>query len=158
MAEMKVISSAFGANQTIPQVHTCEGADQSPPLRWEGAPAKTRTFAIICDDPDAPAGTWVHWVLFNLPAAVTQLSANVAKTESVAAWQGARQGCNDFKKIGYGGPCPPRGHGPHRYFFKVFALDAPLELAAGATKRQLEQAMEGHILARSELVGTYERR
>src|SRR5438034_9004555 len=127
----------------------------SPPLSWSGAPAGTRSFALIVDDPDAPAGSWVHWVLYNLPADVSELPENIAKVESLDL-DGARQGRNDFRRPGYGGPCPPPGPA-HRYFFKLYALDAPLKLTAGAQKRDVEAAMEGQVLATAQLMGTYAR-
>lgn len=127
----------------------------SPPLEWRGIPDGTRQLALICDDPDAPAGTWVHWVLYGLDAASTQLPEGVPAQGTLQG--GARQGTNDFKKIGYGGPCPPRGR-PHRYFFKLYALDAEVALAPGARKAELERAVRGHILAQGELMGTYQRR
>jgi hypothetical protein len=152
--DMKIESSAFAPGQPIPQKYTCEGTDVSPAFRWSGAPAGTKTFALIADDPDAPARTWVHWVLFNLPAATQLLPEAVPKTESAA---GGVQGRNDFGKIGYGGPCPPPGH-PHRYFFKLYALDSELLLTSSATKKDVDGAMQGHVLAQAELMGTYQRR
>jgi Raf kinase inhibitor-like YbhB/YbcL family protein len=153
---MKLISPSFQHQQPIPAKHTCEGADASPALEWEGAPAGTKSFALICDDPDAPGRTWVHWVIYNIPAGTTGLPEGAAKSDTVAG--GARQGVNDFGKVGYGGPCPPRGHGKHRYFFKLYALKSELDLKPRATKAQLEAAMKGQILAQAELVGTYERK
>jgi Raf kinase inhibitor-like YbhB/YbcL family protein len=148
-------SSAFGGGAEIPKKHTCEGPDVSPALAWSDPPEKTRGFALICDDPDAPAGTWVHWVLYDLPAAARGLPEGVPRSDRLES--GARQGTNDFGRIGYGGPCPPRGHGFHRYFFKLYALDAPSGLAPGATKAELERAMKGHVLAHAELMGRYQR-
>ncbi len=153
---MKLTSPSFQHQQPIPAKHTGEGADVSPALKWEGAPSATKSFALICDDPDAPGGTWVHWVIYNIPAGTTELPEGVAKSDTVLG--GARQGVNDFGRVGYGGPMPPRGHGKHRYFFKLYALKSALELPARATKAQLEAAMKGQILAQAELVGTYERR
>ena len=150
-------STAFASGGPIPTGHTCDGADGSPPLSWAGAPDGTVAFALIVDDPDAPAGTWVHWVLYDLPHTVTSLPADVAKTEHPPRLGGARQGRNDFRKIGYGGPCPPKGPA-HHYHFKLYALDDVLGLPAGASKRDVERAMEGHLLAAAELVGTYARR
>jgi Raf kinase inhibitor-like YbhB/YbcL family protein len=155
-AQMKLTSPSFEDHQPIPKQHTGEGADASPALKWEGAPSSTKSFALICDDPDAPGRTWVHWVIYNIPAGTTELPEGVAKSDTVAG--GARQGVNDFGKVGYNGPMPPRGHGKHRYFFKLYALKSMLELPARATKAQLEAAMKGQILAQAELVGTYERR
>ena len=148
-------SSAFGDGSAIPVTHTCDGVDASPPLAWSGAPAGTRSFALIADDPDAPAGSWVHWVVYNVPAAVSELPENVAKVESLDLG-GARQGRNDFRRPGYGGPCPPPGPA-HRYFFTLYALDAPLTLKAGAQRKDVETATEGHVLGRAQLMGTYAR-
>ena len=148
-------SAAFQDGAGIPVKYTCDGVDVSPPLSWSGAPAGTGSFALIVDDPDAPAGTWVHWVLYNLPAAVSELPENIAKVESLDL-DGARQGRNDFRRPGYGGPCPPPGPA-HRYLFKLYALAAPLTLKAGAQKRDVEAAMEGHVLATARLMGTYGR-
>jgi Raf kinase inhibitor-like YbhB/YbcL family protein len=147
-------SSAFQEGEAIPKVHTGDGADTTPALQWTEPPAGTKTLALICDDPDAPRGTWVHWVLFNLPAGPRELPAGVPTRETLD--NGARQGKNDFGKIGYGGPAPPRGK-PHRYFFKLYALDATLNLSAGASKAQLLDAMKGHALAEGQLMGTYKR-
>lgn len=150
---IKVTSSAFAEGGMIPKQYTCDGKDVSPPLAWDGVPATAKTIAIICDDPDAPMGTWVHWVLFNLPASTKELTENVP-TKKVLP-NGAKQGTNDFGRIGYGGPCPPGG--THRYYFKVYALDCELKLDAGATKAQLLKAMEGHVLAEGQLMGKYKR-
>jgi len=149
-------SPAFKEGATIPGKYTCDGADVSPSLSWSGAPPGTVTFALIADDPDAPAGTWVHWVLYDLPAATTQLAENVEKSDAPASLGGARQGRTDFRRPGYGGPCPPPGPA-HRYFFKLYALDAPLKLQAGATQRDVEAAMQGHVLGTAQLMGTYAR-
>lgn len=149
-------TTAFTAGGGIPTKYTCDGADVSPALAWSGAPPGTAAFALIADDPDAPAGTWVHWVLFNLPGTLTGLPEGVAKTDAPAEAGGALQGRNDFRRIGYGGPCPPPGK-PHRYFFKLYALGAALPLKAGATKQDVERAMRGHVLAESSLMGTYAR-
>ncbi len=148
-------STAFKDGATIPGKHTCDGVDVSPPLAWSGTPAGTRSVALIADDPDAPGGTWVHWVLYNLPAEVSELPENIAKVESLDLG-GARQGRNDFRRPGYGGPCPPPGPA-HRYFFKLYALDTRLELKAGAQKKDVEAAMEGHVLGSAQLMGTYAR-
>lgn len=152
---LELTSPAFAAGAPIPRQYTCDGANASPPLEWRGVPDGTRQLALICDDPDAPAGTWVHWVLYGLDASTTQLPEGVPTQGTLQG--GARQGANDFKKTGYGGPCPPRGK-PHRYFFKLYALDAELALVPGARKADLERAMRGHILAQGELMGTYQRR
>ena len=151
---LQITSAAFSAGETIPKKFTCDGPDVSPKLTWNEPPAKTQSFTLIMDDPDAPVGTWVHWVLFDLPADTKELSEGVAKQDQLS--NGARQGRNDFGKIGYGGPCPPQGK-PHRYFFKLYALDSKLNLKAGATKADVERAMKGHILAQAELMGRYGR-
>jgi Raf kinase inhibitor-like YbhB/YbcL family protein len=151
---LKLTSSAFEPGATIPKKFTCDGPDVSPALAWTEPPPGTQSFALICDDPDAPVGTWVHWVLFDVPASTRSLPEDVAKTDELPG--GARQGRNDFRKIGYGGPCPPRGPA-HRYFFKLYALDAKLALKSGATKADIERAMAGHVLAQTELMGRYAR-
>jgi len=148
-------STAFRDGAAIPVKHTCDGLDVSPPLAWSGAPAGTRSFALIADDPDAPAGSWVHWVVYNLPAAVAELPENVAKVEALDLG-GARQGRNDFRRPGYGGPCPPPGPA-HRYFFTLYALDTPLTLKAGAQRKDVETAMEGHVLGSAQLMAKYAR-
>ena len=150
-------SSSFGPNGRIPAKHTCEGGDVSPPLAWSDVPAETKSFALVVDDPDAPDPkaprmTWVHWVLYNLPASANQLPEGVA---AAALPAGTHQGLNDWKRTGYGGPCPPIGR--HRYFHKLYALDAVLSDLGAATKTQVEQAMKGHVLATAELIGTYEK-
>jgi Raf kinase inhibitor-like YbhB/YbcL family protein len=152
-SEMKLTSAAFKEGQPIPPPYTCDGVNVSPPLEWTGVPSSAKTLAIICDDPDAPSGNWVHWVLYNLPAANLGLIENVPTTAQVKG--GGLQGTNDFRKIGYGGPCPPSG--THRYFFKLYALDGELPLKAGATKSELLKAMEGHIAGQTQLMGTYHR-
>ena len=151
--EMKLESSAFEEGQAIPKQYTCDGVNVSPPLEWRGVPKNAKTLAIICDDPDAPAGTWVHWVLYNLPAGDMGLIENAPRTEKLTG--GGLQGKNDFGKSGYGGPCPPSG--THRYFFKLYALDAELDLKPGAMKSDLLKAMEGHVVAQGQLMGTYRR-
>jgi Raf kinase inhibitor-like YbhB/YbcL family protein len=160
MAEFKLSSPGFRHNQPIPAKFTCEGQDVSPSLKWEGAPAGTKSFALICDDPDAQsvAGfVWVHWVIWGIPATAMGLPENVAKTESVPALGGAMQGENSWPRPGYNGPCPPPGHGVHHYHFKLYALDMEPSLKPRATKHQLEEAVRGHVLAMAELVGTYQR-
>jgi len=150
-----VISSlSFSNGGKIPTKFTCDGTDVSPELTWNTPPAGTLSLALIADDPDAPVGTWTHWVLFNLPAHTTALPEGVTRVDEVPS--GGRQGRNDFRRIGYGGPCPPPGK-PHRYFLKLYALDKMLSLKAGASKQDAEQAMQGHILAKAELMGTYQR-
>jgi Raf kinase inhibitor-like YbhB/YbcL family protein len=151
---MKLQSSAFTEGQPIPQKHTCQDSDVSPALAWSDAPANTKAFALITDDPDAPVGTWVHWVFYNLPAQTNALPEAVPRTEQA---HGGIQGTNDFKKIGYGGPCPPAGKA-HRYFFKLYALDSVLNLKTGAGKADVEKAMQGHVVAHAELMGTYQRK
>lgn len=141
-------SAAFAEGAPIPREHTCDGNDTAPPLAWSGAPAGVLTFALIADDPDAPGGVWVHWVLFNLPGTAAALPESLAEGE---------QGRNDFKRTGYGGPCPPPGK-PHRYVFKLHALDTALTLKPGATKTDVERAMQGHILGTAQLIGVYARR
>lgn len=153
--KFQLSSPSFVEGQAIPTRHTCDGPDVSPPLAWSTPPAATRCFALLCDDPDAPMGTWVHWVMFNIPAGATSLAENVAKTGELP--DGSRQGVNSFRRVGYGGPCPP--HGPaHRYYFKLFALSEPLDLPAGCTARDLERAMGGRVLASAQLMGRYGRR
>ena len=147
-------SPAFEPGAEIPKKHTCKAADVSPALEWSGAPAKTASFALIMDDPDAPAGTWVHWVLWNLPAGLHSLPEGVAKNDQLS--DGSRQGRNDFQKAGYNGPCPPPGK-THRYFFRLYALDRKLDLAPGASRSQLDDAMKGHIVERAEYMGTFRR-
>ncbi len=151
---LQISSAAFSAGETIPKKFTCDGPDVSPQMKWNDPPANAQSIALIMDDPDAPAGTWVHWMLYDLPASTRELSEGVAKQEQLPS--GARQGRNDFGKIGYGGPCPPPGK-PHRYFFKLYALDTKLGSKAGATKADVERAMKGHILAQAELIGKYGR-
>ncbi|MFZ0033748.1 MAG: YbhB/YbcL family Raf kinase inhibitor-like protein [Sedimentisphaerales bacterium] len=151
--EIKVTSSAFAEGGLIPAKYTCDGSDISPPLQWEDVPKETKSIALISDDPDAPMGTWVHWVIFGLPAETRELKENIPPDKTLP--NGAKQGLTDFGRIGYGGPCPPSG--THRYFFKIYALDTKLDLAAGATKSQLLKAMEGHILGQGQLIGKYKR-
>jgi Raf kinase inhibitor-like YbhB/YbcL family protein len=149
-----ISSSDFQNGGDIPKKFTCDGADSSPELSWTEPPADTQSLALIADDPDAPGGTFTHWVLFNLPTGTRNLTSNVSKIDELP--NGARQGRNGFRKIGYGGPCPPPGK-PHRYYFKLYALDKPLDLKPGASKEEQEKAMEGHILAKAEIVGKYGR-
>jgi Raf kinase inhibitor-like YbhB/YbcL family protein len=151
--DIKITSPAFDEGGMIPRQFTCDGKDISPPLAWTGVPEGAKTIALISDDPDAPMGTWVHWVLFNLPATEKALPEAVPPDKELK--NGAKQGRNDFRRIGYGGPCPPGG--THRYFFKLYALNAVLNLPAGATKAELLKAMEGHILAQGQLMGKYRR-
>jgi hypothetical protein len=149
----ELTSSAFAPGEPIPRRYTCDGEDISPPLGWGEPPAGTQSFALMCDDPDAPAGTWVHWVLYDLPAGARGLPEAVPPDAELA--DGGRHGENSWGRLGYGGPCPPSG--THRYFFRLYALDTALGLGAGASKEQLLQAMEGHVLAQAELMGTYTR-
>jgi Raf kinase inhibitor-like YbhB/YbcL family protein len=153
--KFKVTSSAFTEPLRIPVKYTCDGENMSPPLKWSGVRQDAKSIALISDDPDAPVTTWVHWVLYGLPPDVTELAEGVPTTDVLAS--GARQGINDFKQVGYGGPCPSPGS-PHRYFFKVYALDTEVGLDAGATKSDLLRAMKGHILAEGQLMGTYQRK
>ena len=150
----QITTSAFSSGGTIPKKYTCDGPDVSPPLGWKDAPAGAQTFALIADDPDAPAGTWVHWVIYNIPSSAKELKEGVQKIEQLP--DGSLQGRNDFRKIGYGGPCPPPGK-PHRYFFKLYALGTKLNLKPGATKAEVENAIKGHTLAQAELMGKYGR-
>jgi len=149
-----ITSSAFQANGMIPSKYTCDGEDVSPTLAWQGAPAGTKSFALISDDPDAPGKTWVHWVLYNVPASTTGLPEGVPADAALA--DGSRQGTTDFGRVGYGGPCPPSG--VHRYYFKLYALDTTLSFPKPPTKAQLLDAMNGHILAETQLLGRYQRR
>lgn len=151
---MRLASAAFTEGGTIPARYTGDGEDVSPPLAWSDAPAGTKSFALICDDPDAPRGTWVHWVVFSIPANVNSLGEDVPADKTLA--NGARHGITDFRKLGYGGPAPPSG--THRYYFKLYALDTMLDLQPGATKGQLLDAMKGHILAEAQLMGKYARK
>jgi Raf kinase inhibitor-like YbhB/YbcL family protein len=152
---MQLTSTAFTEGGAIPATYTCDGKNVSPPLQWSGVPAGAKSLALIADDPDAPAGTWVHWVLYDLPATAAELSEDVPKSQYVPA--GAKQGLNDFRHLGYGGPCPPPGK-PHRYFFKLYALDTTLDLKPGATKQDVERAIDKHVLAQAQLMGTYKRK
>jgi Raf kinase inhibitor-like YbhB/YbcL family protein len=155
---LTLTSSAFKANTTIPKEFTGDGADDSPPLAWEGIPQGTKTFALIMDDPDAPPGTWIHWILFNIPGETQSLSRSIEKRERLenGAVHGIVWGVNEFSRVGYYGPLPPPGK-PHRYFFKLYALDQILNIPAKSTKAQVEKAMAGHILGEASLVGLYGR-
>lgn len=148
----QLIVGGFAEGASIPQLFTCDGADISPALEWSGAPEATRSFALIMDDPDAPRGTWNHWLLYDISAGVHSL-AQGTKPGTVG-----RSGTNDFGRPGYGGPCPPRGHGRHRYFFKLLALDVDsLKLPAGAKRGDIDRAVAGHILGSTQYFGVYER-
>jgi Raf kinase inhibitor-like YbhB/YbcL family protein len=154
MSKIELTSTAFREGAAVPKAYTGDSKDASPPLEWGTPPEGTRSFALVADDPDAPRGTWVHWVLYNLPADTRRLDEGIPAQKTLA--NGAKQGTNDFGKIGYGGPAPPRGK-PHRYFFKLYALDTLLDLQSGTSKDQLLAAMKGHILAEGQLMGTYSR-
>jgi Raf kinase inhibitor-like YbhB/YbcL family protein len=150
---IKITSTAFTEGSMIPKRYTCDAEDVSPDLAWTGVPEGAQSLAFICDDPDAPMGTWVHWVLFNLPPDISELHAEIPPEKILK--NNARHGKNDFGKSGYGGPCPPSG--THRYFFKLYALDTIIDLESGITKAQLLEAMEGHILDEGQLMGRYKR-
>jgi Raf kinase inhibitor-like YbhB/YbcL family protein len=150
---MKITSPAFEEGALIPGKYTCDALDISPPLEWSEGPEGTQTYALINDDPDAPVGTWVHWVIYNLPVNVNELPEDVPSMEVLE--NGGKQGKNDFGRIGYGGPCPPGG--THRYFFKLYAVDMELEVKAGLTKKELLNLLEGHVLAECQLMGRYRR-
>ena len=148
MGTIQITSTAFQNNGNIPRQYTCDGKDINPPLMIANCPQGTKSIALICDDPDAPIGTWVHWVIWNIDPGVKEIKENTVP-------QGAVQGINDFRKHAYGGPCPPSG--THRYFFKVYALDTMLGISPNSTKADLEKAMKGHILGQGELIGLYKR-
>jgi len=152
--EMKVTSRAFQDGGMIPKEYTCDGANLSPQLAWADVPEKTKTIAFIAEDPDAPGKTWIHWVAFNIPASARELPDNVPAQENISG--GGKQGKNDFKNVGYGGPCPPSGSA-HRYYFNLYALDAELNLDSSATKDQLLKAMDGHVLGEGQLMGKYQK-
>jgi Raf kinase inhibitor-like YbhB/YbcL family protein len=154
MGNLSVKTPAFDQGQSIPKRYTGEGEDVSPKLEWSEVPAGTQSIALICDDPDAPVGIWVHWVLFNLPPTTRSLDEGMPKDRELK--NGARHGNNDWKQSGYRGPMPPPGKA-HRYFFRVYALDAKMDLPTGATRQQLLEAMKSHILAQGEVMGTYRR-
>ena len=151
---MKLISTVFEHKGNIPPRYTCDGQDVSPPLTWSPPPAGTESLALICDDPDAPGKTWVHWIVYNLPPSIHTLPEALPGKSPIL--EAGVQGTNDFHQLAYGGPCPPRG--THRYFFKLYALDKTLHLRSGATKAELEAAMEGHIIDRGELMACYSRK
>ena len=152
---IQITSAAFSEGQPISQKYTCQGSDFSPPLAWTNVPPNTKSLALIADDPDAPAGTWVHWVIYDLLATATELAENTPKSAQLPG--GAKQGLNSWPRLGYGGPCPPPGK-PHRYFFKLYALDTMLNLKPGVMKKDLLKAMEGHVLAEGQLMGIYQRK
>lgn len=146
-------TAAFRDEGLIPVRFTCDGANVSPALSWRGAPAGVQSFVLIMDDPDAPRGTWTHWTLFNLPGALGELA------EGWRPGASGLSGRNDFGSVGYGGPCPPRGHGPHRYFFRLYALAvAALPLRAGAARPELERSLAGHVIGQAQMMGRYERK
>ncbi len=151
---MQVNSNAISPGGNFPKRNTCDGDDFSPPLAWSDVPPNAKAFALILDDPDAPRGTFTHWLLWNIPASSRDLPENVAKTAELPT--AGSQGRNDFGKIGYGGPCPPPGK-PHRYFLRVYALDQALAVKPGASRAELERALHGHVLAQGELMGRYGR-
>lgn len=151
---LDVASSAFGEGETIPKPYTGDGKNVSPPLRWESGPGATQSYLIVCEDPDAPSGMWCHWIIFNIPADRQELTEGVPVRDMLA--DGTKQGRNDFGRIGYGGPAPPRGK-PHRYFFKLYALDTQLDLLAGSTRAQVLNAIKGHVLDEGQLMGVYGR-
>jgi len=156
---LHIESTAFPSGGSIPKLYTCDGKDISPPLTWSGTPENAQSLALICEDPDAPRGTWSHWVIFDLPAHLKELKEDVPKQERVTVGAGgetAIQGKNDFGKAGYGGPCPPSG--THRYFFRLYALDTKLNLGPRTTRQDLLRAIKDHILAEGELMGKYSRR
>jgi Raf kinase inhibitor-like YbhB/YbcL family protein len=149
---MKLVSSAFADGAAIPRRFTCDGENLSPPLQWSSVPEGSRSYVLLCDDPDAPAGTWHHWAVYDIPAAVTELAVNGAQNTKM------KQAVNDFRKVGYGGPCPPHGHGPHHYHFRLLALSmADLPVNANASCRDIEREARKHVIAEAMLVGWYER-
>ena len=154
LTDLELTSEAFGPQEAIPQRFTCDGEDISPPLSWSAPPEGTRSFVLIVDDPDTPVGTWVHWVLFNIPADRRTLPENVPAQDQLS--DGSLHGNNSWRRSDYGGPCPPSGS-THRYVFNLYAIDTQLDLEATATKKQVLDAVDGHVLAHGELVGTYSR-
>lgn len=158
VAKIELSSTAFAHGQPIPEKYTADGDDLSPPLSWSGLPEGTQELALICDDPDAPRGTWVHWVIYKIPADVSGLPEGIAKTQRPGQPAGVLQGKNSWpegRNIGYGGPDPPSGK--HRYYFKLYALDTALGVEPGLDKASLVGAMEGHVLGEGQLMGTYQR-
>jgi hypothetical protein len=151
--KLDIKSAAFGEGELIPRKYTCDGSDVSPPLSWSQPPEGTKSMVLICDDPDAPMGTWVHWVLYGLPPDTLEIFENMADDKELSG--GAKHGVNDFRKNGYGGPCPPGG--THRYFFKLYAVDTDVDLDPGATKDEVLSAIKGHVLAEGQLMGKYSR-
>lgn len=153
--KLQLTSTAFADGQPIPSRNTCDGQNLSPALQWSDVPPAAQSLALICDDPDAPVGTWVHWVIYSLPPGTNGLPEGVPP--SLQLPDGSMQGENDFKQTGYGGPCPPSGN-PHRYFFRLYALDSKPDLKPGLTKGDLLKTMKGHIIAEGQLMGTYQRK
>jgi Raf kinase inhibitor-like YbhB/YbcL family protein len=151
---IQITSPAFTEGNPIPQKYTCDSVDISPPLAWTGIPTQAKSLALIVDDPDAPIGVWVHWLVFDMPPNLNGLLEGIAKTPTVAGI--GTQGITDFRKPGYGGPCPPKGK-PHRYFFRLYALDSPLNLPAETKRAEVDKAMQGHILSTGQLMGIYGR-
>ena len=151
--ELSIESSAFQEGGMIPSKYTCDGINVSPPLKWSEPPEETKSLVLISDDPDAPMGTWVHWVVYNIPPSLKEFSENIPSSEVLD--NSTIQGTTDFGRIGYGGPCPPSG--THRYFFKIYALDDKLNISPGATKQQVVDAMKGHVIAEGQLMGRYKR-
>jgi Raf kinase inhibitor-like YbhB/YbcL family protein len=152
--EIKLTSSAFTEGSVIPRQYTCDGANISPQLLWDSVPDGTQTLILIAEDPDAPNGTWTHWIVFGIPASIRELPENMPPQRTLTG--GIQQGINDFKKLGYGGPCPPAGQ-QHRYYFKLYALDMVMLFEEPPTRRQLLSGIEGHILAEGKLMGKYQR-
>ena len=152
---MRINSAAFLNQGSIPANYTCEGANLSPALSWTEIPKSAKSLALVMDDPDAPVGTWVHWLVYNIPVDAKSLPSAMPPLEELP--HGVRQGKNGFHKIGYGGPCPPPGHGVHRYFFRLYALNKLLDLPGGASRKEVDDAMRGHIVSRAELVGRFQR-
>ncbi|MBX5496468.1 MAG: YbhB/YbcL family Raf kinase inhibitor-like protein [Bryobacteraceae bacterium] len=149
----QLTSSAFPEGGNIPIIHTCDGTNVSPPLAWSGEPEGVKSFALIVEDPDAPSRTWTHWLLYDIPAEVHELE------QGFQPGRLGMSGSNDFGKLGYGGPCPPKGHGPHRYFFRLFALNVPsLGLRDGENRVGVELAIRGHVLGEAQCMGRYERK
>ncbi len=146
---LTVTSTAFKEGKMIPKKYTCDGTNVSPQLAWSGVPTDARSIALVCDDPDAPSGTFVHWVVFNMPSVTKEIP------EAGGLPAGSLRGINDFKRLDYGGPCPPSG--THRYYFKIYAVDMTLNLKEGATQSDLLSAMQGHVLAQGQIMGTYKR-
>jgi Raf kinase inhibitor-like YbhB/YbcL family protein len=151
---IQISSTAFTEGNPIPVEFTCDGSDVSPELKWTGVPTGAKSLALICDDPDAPGGTFVHWVIYGIPPGENQLGKSVPTTPTLGS--GAKQGKNGFGTIGYRGPCPPRG-GPHRYFFRIYALDTTIDEASGVSRAQLDRAMKGHVVGEGHLMGKYQR-